>query len=76
MRLLLQSSHYVCDLVVDVAAFLHKVTDLLDRIHNCGVVSVAKQCTNFRKRHSGLLPAQIHGNLTGDNNGLGSRFAK
>ncbi len=42
--------NYFRNLVVDIAAFSHLLTDLLGRVHHSGVVAIAKIHTDFRER--------------------------
>ena len=50
---LLDATRDLGDLVVYRATFFHKVGYFLIRIHHSGVVSIAKELANFRKRQTG-----------------------
>lgn len=69
-RVLFDAASYLCHLVVDRAAFFHQLADFLVGIHHGGVVPVAEKLPNFWQREAGHLPAEVHGHLPGERNGL------
>jgi len=51
-------------LVVDRAAFLHELADLLVGVHDRGVIAIAEQLSDLRQRETGALSAEVHGDLS------------
>src|SRR5690606_5889792 len=61
------------DLVVDRAALLHELADLLVRIHDGRVIAVAEQLPDLRQREARHLAAQVHRDLARGRDGLRTR---